>query len=271
MLTALLLTLARTIEVRRLEDAVRDDRAHSALLEQKMRAARAVNTAAAKPADNESPYSPEAEGAASLPAAPGVETFRSWLEAHPEKCIPEIALVSREVWIRLGASLRPGSQAELIHGVRTLRNYGRDQFGQMASDALAAFAESHADALPASMADLAPYFPPSVTESMWNRYQVLARGSYSAAAPSSPLIGETASLDDEIDSVLNITRKELVKVTTDRSGAEIQRALHRYLSSHGGTPPYGTDALLPYLTVASAGTDLHKYEVTNALNITRKK
>ena len=270
-LAAFFVFATRTWEVRRLEAAVNDEQHNNSTLLNELRTDGTQLQVGPKTGRVESAAPTTTPTSFSANDDASLTVLRHWLDLHPEKAIPEIGLVPVDFCRAVAATIRPGSEPDLRQGARMLRTRARQVFGEIAARAIADFADSNVGALPSSMSDLARYLDPAIDESILRRYQILARGNYAAMDPKAPLIGEVAGVDDDFDSVLSVSRTSLTKVTTDRIGAEIQRALHRYLSIQGGKAPPDTAVLVPYFSFPISEDIVSKYLINSDFNVSGKK
>jgi hypothetical protein len=179
-------------------------------------------------------------------------------------------LVSADGWAAACAAIDFDSPESVAKAVRTLRGLGRQVFGQQLAAALYEFSEANEGALPYSLDELQPYLEPACSEGMLGRYALLARGQYALVAEEALIVGEVAGVDDDFDSVLSVSKRLLNRLNADRPGAEIQRAIHRYIQANAGEAPPTADALATYLKIPIADSDIHKYFNKGGIEISVK-
>jgi hypothetical protein len=234
--------------------------------------AKAVATQANQQGDIK--VSPLAEPAAGRPA-PALDAalaeFRNWLALHPDKTIPEIVFLPDAYYRTVAATLRPGSETDLRQGARMLRNQARQVFGEHAARALADYADANGGMLPTGLTELAPYFDTPVDGAVLGRYEILARGNYGGVGPKALLLGEISGVDDDFDSVLCVSKTGILRLTSDRTVTEMQRALHRYLAAEAGRVPDSVMALAPYLKTVIGNDVLSKYLINSEFTVSEKK
>ncbi len=106
-----------------------------------------------------------------------VKTIKQLLAKNPALDLPEIRLLEDNQWLEAlqGYDLKDSDQLEAA--VLNLRAVAKNEFASSLVDALVAYLKNSHDRLPASIAELAPYFSSTCDPVMLDRYELLHSGN----------------------------------------------------------------------------------------------
>lgn len=135
-----------------------------------------------------------------------VKELKQWLEQNPNKNIPELQYLTAQEWLR-GANYTADLNTDDAFD-RTLSQLRRDAkrtFANSMGEALDNYIAANNGQLPGDISQLGSYFNPPVDGAILQRYQLLQAGSLSGIPSNEPVIGEKAPVDDESDTLFEIS------------------------------------------------------------------
>jgi RNA polymerase sigma factor (sigma-70 family) len=152
-------------------------------------------------------------------------SFKQWFKEHPEKSIPELALLWDADWI-FEARVNPtvatnGTEGNTIEMIASsLRERAKSRLAAILGHALSLYVAANAGELPNSLTQLLAYLPQQgdkpitenpfasaqpVNDSMLARYELRFTGPISNVPREQPIVVEKAPADPDVDTLLKIT------------------------------------------------------------------
>jgi RNA polymerase sigma factor (sigma-70 family) len=149
-------------------------------------------------------------------------SFKQWLEQHPDKRIPELQLLTEADWLltaRVNPTVATNRQQKADANTfamiaSNLRETAKDRFAALLGHAVSLYVAKHSGVLPDSLSDLLAFLPAqgdgtlpgghSAYQSMLARYQLLRSGPIAGVPRGEPIIVEKAPADPTVDTVLKI-------------------------------------------------------------------
>ncbi len=204
----------------------------------------------------------EAEAASSA-KDPAIAEMASWLErlqnlrahlqSHPELAIPEFQLLDESDWLD-ACKGKLGSPENYRRAAASLRSTAEHRFGSRAQKAMKKYAQAHAGALPATAAELAPWFDSPVDSAMLDRWVMLPAKDPDVAnigVGSDRVFTQKTFVDDEID-MRRVFGPDGSGATGVYPSAKQLKTLEKiataYSAAHPGSVLVDASALLPYAT-----------------------
>jgi hypothetical protein len=136
-----------------------------------------------------------------------IDQMSRFLQAMPEKSIPEIELLNETDWLVATKDAKFDSEAEIRRTLSDLRGLAKKEMPLAKS--LHAFIEANGGKLPRTLSDLAPYFRNALGEkqisdstlsAIFNRYTLVATGRFADLPPDAWIVIEIAPVDKEYDT-----------------------------------------------------------------------
>jgi hypothetical protein len=130
------------------------------------------------------------------------------IQLHPELDIPELQYVDEGEWIHFAKEADLDSAEGISKALAELRKSAKSRFADLAREALSSYAKANGGQAPASLSQLAPYLPDSMTPNLLDRYQLIPANS--PQKPASAEIGgpmilrEKAVVDPQYDTSFDI-------------------------------------------------------------------
>ncbi|HTY88279.1 MAG TPA: sigma-70 family RNA polymerase sigma factor [Candidatus Acidoferrum sp.] len=135
-----------------------------------------------------------------------VNQLKQRLEQMPNERIPELQYLTAQDWLR-GATYSGdlNTDDDLDRALSQLRRDAKRTFAYSIGEALANYIAGHRGQLPGDISQLESYFNPPIDGTILQRYQLLRAGNLSDIPNNEPLIAEKAPVDDQYDTLFNIS------------------------------------------------------------------
>jgi RNA polymerase sigma factor (sigma-70 family) len=171
------------------------------------------------------------------------------LNQHPERTIPEMALLTQADWFERARRAKLDSREDIAELFMAARGLSKAKFAAYMMEAAAGYLKAHNNQMPAQARDLLPFFTlAGVTEAMLDRYAVRYTGSYAdvPAPERSATFVEITSPDEQRDQRIYVgpggARLRDFKTFTE----EAAYALRVYAATNSGAAPASLNQLLPF-------------------------
>jgi hypothetical protein len=173
-----------------------------------------------------------------------VAELKRRLEQMPAKKIPELQYLDEKDWLQ-GAK---DADLESADGAREafseLRELAKYIFAPQMAKALDKYVKANGGQLPASVADLKPYFETAVDDAVLQRYAMLYTGNVSGAPESGWLVAEKAPVDDDYDMRM--------RIGINGYGAEnwdnvFRSAIRDFSKANNEVKPTESSQIVPYI------------------------
>ena len=169
----------------------------------------------------------------------------------PEKTIPELQYLADQDWLDAVSRFEKlETEEDYRKALLELRNQGKNIVGEKFRTALRKFAEANNGLLPASIAELQPYFETPLDPAVIARYQLTQTSGHLADVPPKEhnLIVEIASaVDDEYDSRIQFGINGTTTSTYSRLSDVIEKAAVAYAETHNGRLPRDAAEMASFL------------------------
>lgn len=144
--------------------------------------------------------------AAAKGVAAKVKQLKQWLEQNPNVNIPELQCLTAQEWLR-GANYTRDLKTDddFERALSQLRRDAKRTFADSIGEALANYIAGNNGQLPGDTSQLASYFNQPIDGTILQRYQLLHSGNLSDIPNNEPLIGETAPVDNQYDTLFKIS------------------------------------------------------------------
>jgi RNA polymerase sigma factor (sigma-70 family) len=133
-----------------------------------------------------------------------VNDLKQRTEQMPDKKIPELQLLNDKDWLEEGRYEQSTNDFLFLQVFNDLRLRAKEKFAPLIGKALDDYIESNKGQLPASLADLTPYWTSSLDPAVFQRYQLLHTGNVGNFPETAPMISEKAPVDTEQDTIFKI-------------------------------------------------------------------
>ena len=169
------------------------------------------------------------------------------LAERPEWAIPELALLSEDLWLGLAQDFKLDSEKDVRKALARLRQSAENAMANTLTPALRSYVADHHDQLPTDIAELAPYCRPAVDPALLSRYEMTMAGALSDISPKqrTSIIIERAPVDLEEDRIWHIGTSGF------SSDSVLSFAVHAaqkdFAAANGGAPASSAVELRPYL------------------------
>jgi len=219
-------------------------RAEVARLQREGQEAR-IRTAGDVPAENLDP----ALQAAFKTWAARATLLKQRAEQMPDKKLPEFRFLTEKDWfdaVKDAPALE--SDADFRRAMSNLRNSSKSIFGRMLQQALRAYGGANDGQLPTDLAQLKPFLPATVDDSVLARYSLLERGKLPVLPKGQYLVAETAQpVDEEYDTVQRFSLNGINSSTVNRVEEAVKQAGIQFAQANQGMLPTDAAQLAPYL------------------------
>lgn len=179
-----------------------------------------------------------------------VTKLRSFLQANPELSIPEIGLLSDEVWLKIVENAQLDDDTDCRYYLSKVRFEARSAFGPRLKEMLLEYAQAAQGRFPGDLSELGPFCKNPAEAQALARYKIMAGGTLSENLDKNkPLISETSPVDTMFDSRLRIRTDFTVQVQTVGDAQRlVNQAVNNYIKAHTNGPyPKDLSAYWPYL------------------------
>ncbi len=178
-----------------------------------------------------------------------VRSLRAHLKNHPERAIPEMSLLSEEDW--LNASKTPlSSESDFRRADARLRDWAIALFGQRAQAAMNKYAPPPNGGLPATAAELGPWFDPPLDPAMLARWTIVPSDDPRLVAGSlgrDRVFTQAELVDPEYDRRWFFTAGSYVVLeAVGSTDPAVKKALAAYAAANAGRAPEKISELLRY-------------------------
>jgi RNA polymerase sigma factor (sigma-70 family) len=185
------------------------------------------------------------------------DQLKQMVKQHPEKTIPELALLSEQDWLNAAKDAQFSSDEDVRHDLANLRHTGENLFASLASTALKQFVEANNGQFPSSLSDLLPYFGQNIDAAILNRWQIVPQSNLpNQNMGGLYVITEKAPVDTDLDnrwaigpgSYGNGGGPNTWDTDYNNAIATMQTVEKAYAADNGGQHPTDPSQLQPYLT-----------------------
>lgn len=173
-----------------------------------------------------------------------VDRLKELVADRPNLTIPEMALLRDSSWFAAARDAKFDTEAQVRDALAELRSIAEDKLMTKLRSALARYVDAHDGKLPDDAHALAVFFDPPVSETMLDRYRMIAHGS----------ISQQCGAVIEQDSPVDLERDRTYRLFAMGGGASspaliarAKEATKAYAQAHGGIQPSEPEQLLPYL------------------------
>ena len=124
------------------------------------------------------------------------DTFRKWIEGHPEQQIPEFQYLRHASWLDVVKDNNLAGDNAPLHAAYMLRQRAKEEFANEISNALRKFIANNTGNLPTDLSQLNSYLSRPLTEDLLKSYKLLYSGKIADAPKGEWLIIETRPQED---------------------------------------------------------------------------
>jgi hypothetical protein len=133
-----------------------------------------------------------------------ITLLKQKLEESPAEKIPEEDLLTPHDWLNVALTADLRNDGGIRYNLNQLRSAAKDQFAPMLAAALRSYVDANNGQLPASLAQLKSCLPPTVSDAMLDRYDLLHTGNVIDLPSGTPIVGEKPTKDRMVDSLYSI-------------------------------------------------------------------
>jgi RNA polymerase sigma factor (sigma-70 family) len=135
-----------------------------------------------------------------------LDQLRQVLKQRPNLGIPELQLLSDDVWFDAATTAKLDSEDGVRHALANLREHAAFLMGHKMQAALNAYLQTTDGILPDRIDQLLPFFNPPIESAWLDRYEILRTGKFSEISfrYRSQVIGPKSFGDVEYDALLKI-------------------------------------------------------------------
>jgi hypothetical protein len=133
-----------------------------------------------------------------------IALLKQKLEESPREKIPEQEMLTPRDWLNVALTADLQNDGGIRYNLNQLRTAAKDQFAPIMAAALRNYVDANNGELPSGLVQLKPYLPPSVSDAMLDRYELLHTGRTSELPSGTPIVGEKATKDRMVDSLFSI-------------------------------------------------------------------
>lgn len=203
------------------------------------------------------------------------DQLKQMVKQHPEKTIPELALLSEQDWLNVAKDAQFSSDEDVRHDLANLRHTGENIFASLASTALKQFMEANNSQFPTSLSDLLPYFGQNIDAAILDRWQIVSQSNLpNQNMGGQYVITEKTPIDTDLDnrwaigpgSYGNSGGPNTWDSDYNNSLATMQTVEKAYAADHDGQHPTDPSQLQPYLTTPEQQSAFQKLMETDGTN-----
>jgi hypothetical protein len=161
-------------------------------------------------------------------------------------------LLTDDDWLRIAQTAAFATDEQRRQALAALRTAAKKHFTALLSAALRQFKTAHAQSLPASPLDLAPFLPAPADPTMLGRYAIFHDGA-TASGRNDWIIRETVALDADYDSRHSVGSSGGYGSSSGFSAWQtdlaprLQRARQAYTTANQGTQPTSIAQVVPFI------------------------
>jgi hypothetical protein len=133
-----------------------------------------------------------------------VALLKAWLDALPERNIPEIQLCTDKDWLDVVRWAELDSETSARQALQGLRDNAKRRFNQEIIAAVRQYAHEHKGKPPSQLAELNSYLGSSMAESFADRYQFVSEPENGNLTMANWVITEKKLADPDYDTIHEI-------------------------------------------------------------------
>jgi len=182
--------------------------------------------------------------------------LKQWAAKMADKNIPEMQLLSDDDWLEASRGEDLNTDIGVRMALFAVRQDAKNKFAPLAQKALQKYLAAHDDQLPATMAELQPYFDTPISDTILQRYVLTGTGKANdGPSDGQPPITErpNSQVDEIFDAQIGIyphgmTSRSTMPKTILHTNEILQSAVKEYKANHDGQAPGQISDLQPYFT-----------------------